>query len=91
MLFARLVKINDTVEIPVISDADGTLPIGLGREHHLFDSCGTVEHRILGVIMQVHKTLSHSLMRSFRHDNFKLHAWHSEITSIQATPPEPHL
>ncbi len=43
----------------MVGDRDRALTVGLGREHHLFDARGTVEHRVLGVVVEVDEALSH--------------------------------
>ena len=38
---------------------DGALAVGLGGEHHLLDARRAVEHRVLGVVVEVDEALSH--------------------------------
>ena len=59
MLAAGLVKVDDAVEVAVIGDAYCGLTIRFGGKHHLLNACGSVEHRVLGVVMQVDEALSH--------------------------------
>ena len=47
------VEVEDAVHVAVVGDADGRLTVGRGRRHHLLDAGGPVEHRELGVEMEV--------------------------------------
>ena len=51
------VEVEDAVHVPVVGDADRGLPVGRGGGHHLGDARGAVEHRELGVQVEVHERL----------------------------------
>jgi len=55
----RLVEVEDAVHVAVVGDADRGLPVLHGRRHQLADSRRTVEHRVLGVNMQVGERTGH--------------------------------
>ncbi len=65
VLATGLVEIDHAVEVAVVGDGDGALPIGLGCEDHLLDTRRAVEHRVLGVVMQVDEALRHQLTFPF--------------------------
>ena len=44
---------SDAVHVAVVGDADRGLAVGRGRGHDLADPRRTVEHRVLGVQMQM--------------------------------------
>ena len=52
-LRGRLVQLERAVHVPVVGDADRGLPVGGGRGHDLADPRRTVEHRVLGVEVQM--------------------------------------
>ena len=54
-----LVEVDDAVEVAVVGDGDRALAVGLGGEHHLLDARRAVEHRVLGVVVEVDEALSH--------------------------------
>ena len=66
MFATGLVELNRSVEVAVIGDAQRTLAVRFGGQHQLFDPRRTVEHGVLGVVVQVYKAFSHSLRSSFR-------------------------
>ena len=51
--FARLDEIDNSVEDAVIGDGYRRLAIGCRRRNHILDPGRTVEHRILGVDVEV--------------------------------------
>ena len=53
VLLARLVERQDPVHVAVVGDADRRLAVGRGRRHDVVDTCGAVEHRVLGVHVEV--------------------------------------
>ena len=59
VLATGLVEVDDAVEVAVVGDGDGALAVGLGGEHHLLDARRAVEHRVLGVVVEVDEALSH--------------------------------
>ncbi|CAB4581041.1 unannotated protein [freshwater metagenome] len=58
-VFGCLVEIKDAVHVAVIGNADRRLTIGRCRSHHFAHTRGSVEHRELGVQMQVGKGIGH--------------------------------
>jgi len=48
-----LVEVEDAVHVPVVGDADGRLPVGLGGGDDLLDAGRPVEHRKFGVEVEV--------------------------------------
>ena len=48
-----LVQLERAVHVPVVGDPDCGLPVGGGRRHHLADPRRPVEHRVLGVEVQM--------------------------------------
>ena len=59
VLAARLVEVDRAVEVAVVRDTNCRLPVRLGREHHFLEARRAVEHRILGVVVQMDKAVSH--------------------------------
>ena len=59
----RAVEVEDAVHVPVVGDADGGLAVGRRRRDHLLDAGRTVEHRELGVQMEVHERLGQRCSR----------------------------
>ena len=53
------VEVEDAVHVAVVGDADGGLAVGHGRGHDLVDPCGPVEHRELGVDVEMGEALPH--------------------------------
>ena len=53
------VELDDAIHIAVVRDPDRALSVGLRGEHHVFDARRPVEHRVLGVVVQVDESLSH--------------------------------
>ena len=49
----RFVEVHGPVERPVVGDGDRRLSVGGHRCHHLLDPGGPVEHRVLGMEMEV--------------------------------------
>ena len=49
----RGVQLERAVHVPVVGDPDGRLPVGGGGGDDLADPRGPVEHRVLGVEVQV--------------------------------------
>ena len=58
MFTTRVVKLQDPVEVPVVGNADCRLAVRLSGEHHVLNTRGTVEHRVLGVVVKVDETVS---------------------------------
>ena len=52
-LARRLVEREDAVHVAVVGDADRGLAVGRGRRDDLADPRRTVEHRVLGVEVQM--------------------------------------
>ena len=52
------VELEDAVHVPVVGDAEGRLAVGRRRRHQRLQAGGAVEHRILGVHVQVGKGIS---------------------------------
>ena len=59
VLLARLVEVEDPVHVAVVGDADGRLPVGGGLGHHVAHPGRAVEHRELGVHVQVGERVGH--------------------------------
>ena len=58
---AGRVEVEDPVHVAVVGDAEGRLAV-LGRlGHDVADPGGPVEHRVLGVHVQVHERVAHDL------------------------------
>jgi hypothetical protein len=53
LLTALLVEVEDAVHVPVVGDADRGLAVGHGGPHDLADPGCPVEHRVLGVDVEV--------------------------------------
>ena len=53
------VEVDDAVHVPVVGDADRGLTVGCGGGHDVLDACRAVEHRVLGVEMEMHERLAH--------------------------------
>ena len=51
------VEVEDAVHVAVVGDADRGLAVGRGRRHHLGDARRAVEHRELGVEVEMHERL----------------------------------
>ena len=60
------VEVEDPVHVPVVGDADRGLPVGRRRRHDLGDARRAVEHRELGVQVQVDERLRHRLSNASR-------------------------
>ena len=56
---ALFVELERAVHVPVIGDPDCGLTIGMGALHQLVESCSTIEHRELGMDMQVGERIRH--------------------------------
>ncbi len=56
---ARLVEVEDAVEVPVVGDAERWLAVGDGGRHQLVDPRRAIEHRELGVGVQVDEARRH--------------------------------
>ena len=56
---ARLVEVEDPVHVAVIGDAERRLPVGHGLGHQLVEPRRTVEHRELGVDVEVGERIPH--------------------------------
>ena len=54
-LVALLVEIEDAVHVAVVGDREGRLAVLDGGLYEIFDPGGPVEHRVLGVGVQVHE------------------------------------
>ena len=63
-LAALLVEVDGAVHVAVIGHADRRLPVGRGRPHDVADARRAVEHRVLGVQMQVGERLAHGTPRT---------------------------
>ena len=56
--FARgAVEVDDAVHVPVIGDADCRLAVGCRGGHHVLHTGRAVEHRVLGVQMEMDERL----------------------------------
>ena len=53
------VEVDDAVHVPVVGDADRGLTVGRGGGHHVLDAGRAVEHRVLGVQMEMDERLAH--------------------------------
>jgi hypothetical protein len=53
LLPALLVEVEDAVHVAVVGDAEGRLAVGHGGAHDLADTGSPVEHRVLGVDVEV--------------------------------------
>ena len=53
LVLGGLVEVEDAVHVAVVGDADGRLAVGGRGGHDIFDARRTVEHRVLGVHVQV--------------------------------------
>ena len=58
LLAALLVEVEDAVHVPVVGDADRGLAVGDGGPDDLADPGGAVEHRVLGVDVEVGEAAS---------------------------------
>ncbi len=58
---ALLVEVEDAVHVAVVGDPDRGLAVGLGRRDHVGDPGRPVEHRELGVQVQVGEGVPHGL------------------------------
>ena len=56
-LASGLVEVEDAVHVPVVGDADRGLAVGRGLGHDVLDPGRAVEHRVLGVQVEVHERL----------------------------------
>ena len=54
------VEVDDAVHVPVVGDADRRLAVGCRGGHHVLHAGRTVEHRVLGVQMEMHERLGHA-------------------------------
>ncbi len=52
---AQRVEVDDAVHVPVIGDPECGLAVGLGRGHQVLEAGGAVQHRVLGMGVQVRK------------------------------------
>uniref|UniRef100_A0A6J7NAW3 Unannotated protein n=1 Tax=freshwater metagenome TaxID=449393 RepID=A0A6J7NAW3_9ZZZZ len=59
LLVALLVEVQDAVHVPVVGDADSGLTVGDRLGHEGIEPCRTVEHRVLGVDVEVGERLPH--------------------------------
>ena len=60
---ARLVEVEDPVHVAVVGDADRRLAVGRGRGHDVVDPGRAVEHRVLGVHVEVGERVAHDALR----------------------------
>jgi hypothetical protein len=58
-LVALLVEVQDAVHVAVVGDAHGRLSVLDGGRDHVADPGGAVEHRVLGVLMQMDEGVRH--------------------------------
>ena len=58
-LAARLVEVEDAVHVAVVGDADRRLTVGRGCGDRVGDTRRAVEHRELGVDMEVGERVAH--------------------------------
>ena len=56
----RFVEREDAVHVAVVGDADRRLTVGRGRRDHFIDPRCTVEHRVLGVKVQMDERIGQS-------------------------------
>ncbi len=56
----RFVERQDAVHVAVVGDADRRLAVGRRRGHDLADPRRTVEHRVLGVEVQMDERIGQS-------------------------------
>ena len=59
-----LVEVEDAVHVAVVGDADRRLPVGRRLGHDVLDPRRAVEHRVLGVQVQVDERAAHVLAGS---------------------------
>jgi len=67
---ALLVEVQDPVHVAVVGDAQGRLAVSRRGCHHVGDPSCSIEHRVLGVDMEVREAVSHPehlLSSSTRH------------------------
>ena len=57
---AGLVEGHDAVHVAVVGDAQSLLAVGRGRRHQLSDARSAVEHRVLGMNVQVGEGSAHA-------------------------------
>jgi hypothetical protein len=67
LLLALLVEVEDPVHVPVVGDPDRGLAVGHSRAHHVLDARRTVEHRVLGVDVEVGEAVGHWRSRPPNH------------------------
>ncbi len=63
LLAARLVEVDGAVHVAVVGHADRRLPVGHRGAHHVGDPRRAIEHRVLGVQMQVGERRAHESLR----------------------------
>ena len=63
---AGRVEVQDAVHVAVVGDADGRLAVPGRLGHDVADPGGPVEHRVLGVHVQVHERVAHDSLPSYR-------------------------
>ena len=59
VLTGRLVEVEDAIHVAVVGDPDRGLTISRGRRHHVAHTSSTIEHRELGVQMEVGEGIGH--------------------------------
>ena len=59
VVLTRLVEVEDAVHVAVVGDAHRRLAVGHRRGHDVADPGRSVEHRELGVLMQVDEGVRH--------------------------------
>src|SRR5206468_291249 len=57
---ALLVEVEDAVHVPVVGDAERGLTVGGGRGDEVGHPRGSVEHRVLGVDVEVGEGIAHA-------------------------------
>ena len=84
--FARgAVEVEDAVHVPVVGDADRGLAVGRGGGHDLGDARRTVEHRVLGVEVEVDERLGQRRAYLPRHFHSPVHSLWMNHTGVVRT------
>ncbi len=60
LLAGRLEQLEDAVHVAVVGDAHGGHPVAHGGCDHVVDARRTIEHRVLGVEVQMDERVSHT-------------------------------
>jgi hypothetical protein len=92
-LRGRTVELDETEQHPMVGDRDAGLPIPLDRVQQVVDTRSAVEHRVLGVDVQVHESARSgrpaSLSRTGGHDATDLRTdWPANLAAAPDATPE---